>query len=102
VAGGSCSKFRTPIHFRWQGQLVFYVPSVGYREIDWDFVVTFEGIRRPRSDGQFEARANISTRQDTIDAAMVQYLFAEESLGIAGQIVVPRALPDRSGDNPRL
>jgi hypothetical protein len=81
---------------------VFYVPSVGYREIDWDFVVTFEGIRRPRSDGQFEARANISTRQDTIDAAMVQYLFAEESLGIAGQIVVPRALPDRSGDNPRL
>jgi hypothetical protein len=81
---------------------VFDVPSVEYREIDWDFVVIFEGIRRTRSDRQYETRANISTKQDTIDAAMVQYFFTEESLGITGQIVVPRGLPDRSDDNPRL
>jgi hypothetical protein len=43
-------------------------------------------------DGQQQTRANISPRQNTIDDAMVQHLFAQESFGFTRQVVIPPML----------
>jgi hypothetical protein len=70
---------------------VFGIPLVEEVQANQDFGVILVVIRRTRTDRQQQTRANIS-RQNTIDDAMVQHLFTQESFGVAGQIVVPRML----------